>query len=80
MTLKEWPSRSSDLAPQENVWGEGKRILFDMICESRKWRVGASESRTKAERRAYAKFVLPAFKKVGHLRTAPKAPGNLTAE
>ena len=65
----EWVPKSPDLAPQENVWAEGKRHLFDMICDNRRWRIGASESRTKAEVREYAKFIVPAFKKVG--RRAP---------
>jgi len=39
-----WPSNSADVAPQENVWAEGDKLIESFVFENDKWRKGARES------------------------------------
>ena len=39
-----WPSNSADVAPQENVWAEGDKLIESFVFENDKWRKGVREN------------------------------------
>ena len=58
--LFKWVSNSADLAPIENLWGEGDRRLRSVVQETKKWRVGAKENKDNLA--AWEATVLQTFK------------------
>ena len=41
-----WPSNSADVAPQENVWAEGDKLIESFVFENKRWRDGQKENAT----------------------------------
>jgi len=57
-----WPSNSADVAPQENVWAEGDKLIESFVFEHQRWRDGQKENATNL--RDWDKIVHKQFRRI----------------